>query len=59
MTAPVIANQVFVACVLIDPTNDTPYRIGNPDTASILPIPNAFAPVGCTLIDPVSGLPYH
>lgn len=58
MTAPVIPNQVFVGCILIDPTNDTPYRIGQADTASVLPIPNAVA-LGCTFIDPVSGLPYH
>jgi hypothetical protein len=59
MTVPVIANQVFVACILIDPTNDTPYRVGNADTASVLPIPNYTCPVGCTLINPVTGIPYH
>jgi hypothetical protein len=58
MTAPVIANQAYVACMLIDPTNGIPYRPGQADTPSVLPIPNQAA-VACTLIDPVSGLPYH
>lgn len=58
MTAPVIPNQAFVAAILIDPANNTPYRVGMADTPSVLPIPNAVA-VGATLIDPVTGIPYH
>jgi len=58
VTTPVIPNAVAVAMILIDPATGLPYRAGNADTPSVLPIPNAVA-LGCTLIDPVSGLPYH
>jgi hypothetical protein len=60
VTAAVIANQVFVACMLVDPTNNAYYRIGGGEIQSgeIPHVPNHVR-VGCTLIDPVTGLPYH
>jgi hypothetical protein len=57
VTAPVIPNAAMVAMILIDPVNGVPYRVGQPDTPSVLPIPNAVA-LGCCLIDPVTGVPY-
>jgi hypothetical protein len=58
MTAPVIPNQAAVAAILIDPTNGIPYRPGQADTPSVLPIPNQAA-LACSLIDPITGLPYR
>jgi hypothetical protein len=59
VTKPVIANQVYIACTLIDPTNNEAYRIGVGDVDPPVPhIPNIVR-LGCTLIDPVTGLPYH
>jgi len=53
-----IANTVVVGMILINPVTGSPYRVGQPDTPSVLPIPNAVA-LGCTLINPFTGAPYH